>query len=284
VRFLALLGVGEVDPSAPVVRADDDGLTRGDGCFEGCRLVTTVDGASRVDKLDAHLGRMARSAAALDLPFDAEDWQELVGHAMTVWRDPGEWAMKLVLTRGPAAGRPTGFLTISDLPPHYARQRHEGLRVVTLSRGTSTDAFAAAPWLLGGVKTVSYAVNMAAQREAGRRGCDDAIFVTADGAVLESTVSSVVWSTGRRLHTTPLGGTGILGGTTQHLLFERASRAGWECVSQPAVVADLHAADVLWLIGSVRGPVDVVELDGTPRARRPEIDAQVRALAGFGPR
>jgi 4-amino-4-deoxychorismate lyase len=125
---------------------------------------------------------------------------------------------------------------------------------------------------------------MAAQREAGRRGCDDAIFVTADGAVLESTVSSVVWSTGRRLHTTPLGGTGILGGTTQHLLFERASRAGWECVSQPAVVADLHAADVLWLIGSVRGPVDVVELDGTPRARRPEIDAQVRALAGFGPR
>ncbi|MDT4894572.1 MAG: 4-amino-4-deoxychorismate lyase [Pseudonocardiales bacterium] len=284
-RFLAMIGAGSLDPSAPIVRADDNGLTRGDGCFEGCRVLTMADGTSRVDKPAAHLVRMARSAAALELPFDIDEWDAFVTSAVTAWHDPGEWAMKLVLTRGAGAGAPpTGFLTISDLPTNYARQRRDGLRVATLSRGTSADAFADAPWLLGGVKTLSYAVNMAAQREAARRGCDDAILVSVDGAVLESTVSSVVWSVGRRLHTTPIGATGILGGTTQQLLFDQASRAGWDCVSVPATVADLHAAEVLWLIGSVRGPVDVVELDGTARVRRPDLDAQIRSLAGFGPR
>jgi len=46
-------------------------------------------------------------------------------------------------------------------------------------------------------------------------------------------------------------------------------------------VDELHAAEVVWLIGSVRGPVDVVELDGQRRTRLPDVDAAVRRLAGF---
>jgi 4-amino-4-deoxychorismate lyase len=170
---------------------------------------------------------------------------------------------------------------VSDVPADYARLRRDGIRVVTLDRGFASDAFGAAPWLLGGVKTLSYAVNMAAQREAERRGCDEVIFVSSDGIVLEAPTSSVVWSVGRRLHTTPRGATGILASTTQHLLFERAAAAGWDCIDEAVPVDQLHAADAVWLIASVRGPVEVVEIDGKARGRRPDIDAEIRRLAGF---
>jgi len=268
---LAVLGVGLVDPSTPVIRADDPGLTRGDGCFEGCRVVDGV-----VDKLEAHLQRMAGSAAALELPFDPQAWRELVAQAVAAWPHPGEAALKLVLTRGPA-----GFAWLTPLPAEYPRLRREGLRVITLDRGTTFESFTDAPWLLGGVKTLSYAVNMAAVREAARRGADDVLFVSADGFVLEAPTGTAVWSTGRHLYTTPTGPSGILAGTTQQRLFERATAAGWTVAEVAARVDDLHEAEVVWVISSVRGPIDVIELDGKQRTRRPPIDVEIRRLAGF---
>jgi 4-amino-4-deoxychorismate lyase len=224
---------------------------------------------------------MRRSAAALDIAFDEPAWRALIDEAVAAWAHPGEAAMKLLLTRGSPSGPPSGFVSIGPLPADYPRQRRDGLRIVTLSRGLPSDAFTDAPWLLGGVKSLSYAVNMAGQREAARRGADDAVFVSTDGVVLEAPTGSVVWSAGRTLHTTPTGATGILAGTTQRLLFERAAVAGWRTAETCASVADLHAADVVWLVGSVRGPVDVVDLDGKHRPRLPETDAEIRRLAGF---
>ena len=285
VRLLAVLGTGLVDPATPVVRADDNAFTRGDGCFEGLRVRTDATGVSGIDKLEKHLARMAHSAAALDLPFDIDEWQAFVLDTVGQWHEPGEWGLKLVLGRGPGGDAPpTRLLTIGDIPADYPRQRQDGLRVVSLTRGTTADAFEHAPWLLGGVKTLSYAINMAAQREAVRHGYDDVIFVSSDGTVLESAVSSVVWSIGRTLYTTPTGASGILPGTTQELLFERATDAGWSCDAVETTLDDLHSADVIWLIGSVRGPVDIVVLDDATRERRPDIDAEIRALAGFAPR
>ena len=278
--LVAVLGSGLVEPSAAILRADDLGVTRGDGCFEGCRVRTDAGGLSTVDKLDLHLARMARSAQGLELDFDEAAWRELIDQALEAWSTPGEAALKLVLTRGDGQ-TPTGFLTISDLSPDQARLRRDGLRVITLSRGTTPDAFADAPWLLGGIKTLSYAVNMAAMREAERRGADDVIFVTVDGQVLESPTSSVLWTVGRTLHTIATGPNGILGGTTARLLFERAEAAGWAVRTVEASVEDLHAADVLWLTSSVRGPVDIVELDGKQRSRVPAIDEEIRRLSGF---
>lgn len=273
---VAVLGVGVVDREAPVIRADDPGVTRGDGCFEGCRLRDSV-----IDKLDAHLARLARSAAALEIPFDRSAFAALIAEAVAAWPEPGEAAVKVLLTRGAPGAGPSGFVAIGPLPPDYPRQRRDGLKIVTLSRGVAADAFANAPWLLGGVKTLSYAVNMAAQREAARRGADDVLFVSTDGFVLEAPTGSVVWWDGATLRTTPTGDTGILAGTTQRLLFERAAAAGWATAESLAQLDELHAAQVIWLIGSVRGPVDVVELDGRSRTRHPEVDAEIRRLAGF---
>ena len=281
---LAVLGVGVVAADTPVARADDAGLTRGDGCFEGCRVLVDGHGHGRVDNLDAHLARMTRSATALDIAFDVDAWRALVDEAVTAWATtgPGEAALKLLLSRGSVrGGEPTGLAWITPLAAEYPALRKRGLRVVTLSRGVPSDAFADTPWLLGGVKTLSYAINMAAQREAARRGADDVLLVGTDGVVLEAPTGSVVWAVGRTLHTTPTGDTGILAGTTQQLLFDRAPAAGWAVRETRAGVDDLHGADVVWVLSSVRGAVDVVELDGRTRDRHPDVDAEIRRLCGF---
>jgi 4-amino-4-deoxychorismate lyase len=276
VRVVGILGVGLVDPETPVVTADDLGFTRGDGCFEGCRV---IDGG--VDKLEAHVTRMRRSAAALDLEFDEPAWRALVDETLAAWSPRLEGTMRWFLSRGRPGGVPTGIVTVAELPAAFVAQRRDGVRAITLSRGTAHDAYADAPWLLGGVKTISYAVNMAAQREAVRRGADDVIFVSADGQVLEAPTSGVVWTVGDAMYTTPPGASGILISTTQQRLFDRAAENGWRPSYTEATVADLDAADAVFLVGTVRGPVDVVELDARPRPRDIDLVRTVQKLAGF---
>jgi 4-amino-4-deoxychorismate lyase len=291
---LAVLGHGIVDPSTPVVLADDVGLTRGDGCFEGLRVrrrppppasrsaatgaaarpaaarPAAAGPAAETIDLAAHLGRMARSAAGLGIPFDAAAWESLAVELAEEWAarfpDQDEAAMKLVLTRGrPGLEPPTGFGTISDPPPDIDARRLTGIDVVTLSRGTLDDSFAGAAWLLGGVKTLSYAINMAAQREAAARGAHEALFVTTDGSLLEAPTASVVWASGRTLRTVADGvGNGILHSITVDTLFERADRAGWTTIAGHGQVADLIDAEVAMLVSSGYGPVRIRSLDGKP--------------------
>lgn len=271
-----MLGRGLVGAHEPIVRADDVGLTRGDGCFEGCRL---LDGAVR--KLDAHLARMSRSAAALGIGFDEPAWRELVATVVSGWPSTGEAALKLVLTRGGADGRATGFAILSPLAPEIPEQRRAGVRAICLDRGFPAAAFTDAPWLLGGVKTLSYAINMAAAREAARRGVDEVVFVSSDGYALETPTGSLVWALDDTLHTTPTGATGILAGTTQQLLFEHAAADGRRTAQTLLPARDLHSVDAVWIVSSVRGPVQVRELDGTALPTAPELDARIKRLSGF---
>ncbi|MGQ7297526.1 aminotransferase class IV [Quadrisphaera sp. KR29] len=302
-RAPAVVGVDE-----PVVAADDLGLTRGDGCFEGLRLVRAAGegGAVAVPNLEAHLARLQRSARSLDLPDDAAPWARALDLAARTWADGGrgargtgeaeeevvavEAAVKLSVTRGRpvpagAAPVPTVVVTVSALDAGSLRARREGVSVASMTRGYSPDAFAGAPWLLGGVKTLSYAVHTAAQREASRRGADDALFTAADGSLLEAPTASVLWvPEPGLLRTVAPGDNGILGSTTQHLLFERARRAGWRAEETTGTLADLRAARVVLLTSAVRGPVRVVRLDGEPVSQHPEaaaLAAELAGLAGF---
>jgi 4-amino-4-deoxychorismate lyase len=282
-RILGVLGVGVTDATTPLLRADDLGVLRGDGCFETVRVADAATG--RIDALDAHLARLGRSAARLDLPApDLAAWRDLVGEVVTAWGQAGEALLRLVLTRGTEelAGtpRPTGYVLLAPVPPQTLRQRREGVRVVTLSRGMPVDAFTDAPWLLGGVKTISYALNMAALRHARSVGAEDVIFTSTEGAVLEGPTASVLWAAGGLLHTPPAGPLGILEGTTVRRLLDRLGPAGPGARVGTGTVADLHAADGVWLVSSVRLVVEVVAIDGVARRAPAELTARLRAAAG----
>ena len=282
---MAVLGVGVVGSDEPVLAADDLGLTRGDGCFEATRVVTDPDGRHRIDHLEEHLQRFQASSAALELPdVDQHAWRGLIELLLSEWDRPGESMLKLMISRGreSAGGGPiTGVATLTPTSENSRGQRRNGISVVTLCRGTASDAFAATPWLLGGVKTLSYAVNVAAARTAERRGADDVIFTSSDGYVLEGPTSAVVWRTGGALHTTPPGATGILDSITQRALFAGAADAGVPTRYSLGTVGELRAADGVWLVSSGRGVARVLSVDGEPLSCPPELSDQISALAGF---
>ena len=241
-------------PSAPVLRGDDLGLTRGDGCFEATRIEVGVNGDVVVDHLDAHLARLQRSAAALDIPVDESAWRALIGEALAAWPWPGEAVLRLMLTRGSEAAPldpPTGVLTIVALDATTTTAR-AGISIITLERGHASDAFRDVPWLLGGVKTLSYAVNVAAGREAASRGADDVLFVSTDGYALEAPRSALVWRISDRLATTRLDGTGVLASVTQAAVFAAADADGVETAFDLITPSALVDVDGAWLLSSGR--------------------------------
>lgn len=278
-HVLALLDGTILDGDTPFLTAGDLGAQRGDGIFE---TLLAVDGRPR--KLEAHLARLANSAAMLGLPApDAAGWRRGVAALCDSWRSSGgtgEFAIKLVMTRGRREnGPPTCYVLGMPVPELTLRQRREGVAVLALDRGYPAGIGERAPWLLVGAKTLSYAVNMAAVRYAQANGADDVIFISSDGWVLEGPTATVVIAGGRTLRTPPVI-TGILPGTTQQQLFNAAETAGWAGKSEPLRLADLHAADAVWLISSVRQLARVHTLDG--RALRgggsDELTAELSAL------
>lgn len=282
-HLVAVLGRGVVDdPDQPVLGAFDLGLTRGDGCFDATRIAVGDDGSTHVDHLDAHLERLVRSAAALHLPpVDVAAWRELIGDALCAWRRPGEAVLRLLLSRGSEwspDGTPTGVLTIAPLPESSRAQR-AGISVVTLSLGRPAVMGAESAWLLGGVKTLSYAVNMAAAREARRRGADDALFVSADGLALEAPRAALIWRDGDVLATTRFDGTGILASVTQAAVFDGASGDGVETRYELVPASRLPASHGAWLVSAGRLVAPILRLDDAAVAHDPVWTARLTAWA-----
>jgi len=258
-----------VDAEAPALSVGELSTQRGDGVFES---IGVVDGHAQEAR--AHVERLAHSAELCDLPApNAAQWHRAIEVAATHC-GPGESVIKLILSRGVEHGpAPTAWATAAPAPDNSAPRR-DGVRVVTLDRGYDSAAPARAPWLLLGAKTLSYAVNMAALREARSRGADDAIFVSSDGIVLEGPTSSVVLRRGDRF-TTPAPGAGILHGTTQLSVFAHLAERGFATAYETIPVADLQEADAAWLVSSIRLAAPVVSIDGAPVAVDHELTADL---------
>ncbi len=263
----------EADHQHPQLSVLDVAATRGDGIFE-----TLSIGRGHPQAFDAHLARFARSARMLDLPVPDEGlWRDAVLAIAERLTDHDEAWVKIVLTRGiEGQPLPTGW-AYGTVSPEFRRERTEGVDVVLLDRGLRSDVSATSPWLLAGAKTLSYAVNRAAVREAQRRGADDVVFVSSDGLLLEGPTSTLVIRRGDELATPP-DAFGILPGTTQVDVFAAADQWGLHTAVEALTPDDLLAADAAWLVSSVRHAAPVRSVDGVPRP----VDAALTAtMNGF---
>ncbi len=256
---------GEVHPpGTPLLFADDLAAVRGDGVFE--TLLVRDGGACLVE---AHLGRLSHSAKLMDLPEpDLPAWRRAIDLAARRWAEGSadEGAMRLVYSRGRERGSaPTTYVTVNPIADRIATARRDGVAAVTLPRELPATGVEAMPWLLAGAKTLSYAINMAALRHAARHGAGDVIFVSSDGYVLEGPRSTVVIAAdvgGATGLLTPPPWYPILRGTTQQALFGVARAKGYDCDYRALRVADLFAAQGVWLVSSMTLAARVHTLDG----------------------
>ena len=135
--------------------------------------------------------------------------------------------------------------------------------MISLPLGLEADLRAVAPWLLGGVKSTSYAVNMAAEAEARRRGADDAVFLASGNVVLEGPVTNVWWRRERVLYTPALE-LGILAGVTRATLVVEAGKLDYEVKEGAFPLDHLAGSEEAFTSSSIREVMPVVELDGRP--------------------
>jgi 4-amino-4-deoxychorismate lyase len=256
---VAVGGRGIVDPHEPVLNADDEALLRGRAAFETTRVY-----AGSPFKLDEHLARLAGSAARIGLPsVDVEQCEKLARSALDAAGEP-EAVLRLYWTAGrEGSGRPTALALVSSVPPQLEELRAQGIKLIALPLGLQADLRAFAPWLLGGVKSTSYAVNMAAEAEAKRRGADDAVFLASGDIVLEGPVTNVWWRLERVLYTPALE-LGILAGVTRATLIAEAGRLGYEVREGVFPLEHMAAAEEAFTSSSVREVMPAIELDGKP--------------------
>jgi len=292
VAVLAVLATGPGAPAGgpPALDPLDLALVRGEAVFEAMKVY-----GGRPFRQEAHLARLTASARAIELPLP-EGLEALAVRAVAA-AGQGDAILRLICTKGPegsgephdgpagrrsgsspadgarsapvdreeSEGGPVAFAICTDIPASFEEDRRRGLRLVLVTTATDPLLRAASPWLLAGVKTISYATNMAAQRAARAAGADDAVLVGLGGELLEAPTASLWWRSGQTLHTPSLE-LGILAGITRAVLCELAPTLGLKVLEGVFTAEDLAAADEAFLSSSTRELMPVIEVDGAPIA------------------
>jgi branched-chain amino acid aminotransferase len=181
-----------------MIPAGDDGLIRGDGAFDAFPV---IDG--RPFARAAHLDRLERSCAALDLPCPREQIEADIDLLLTRTGD-GYMAIRVLLTRG-------GHRICRLEPRGDVSELTKPVRLRPVTYNPSV--------LLNGVKSLSYGANMLASRRAVAAGYDEALLVRSDGVVLEGPTCSIFWVRDDHLQTPALE-TGILASITRRVILE----------------------------------------------------------------
>jgi 4-amino-4-deoxychorismate lyase len=285
-------------PGRPALDPLDLALVRGDAVFEALRVY-----AGRPFRLREHLDRLASSAAAVELALPG-GLEDLAVRAVAEAGN-GDAVLRLICTRGPEGsgepqrgapvgregsgpGGPAAFAICTEVPASFETDRRRGVRLILLTTATDPLVRAASPWLLPGVKSISYATNMAAQRTARARGADDAVLVGLGGELLEAPTANLWWRSGQTLFTPTLD-LGILAGITRAVVLDLAPGLGLEVREGVFTAVDLTAADEAFRSSSTREVMPVVEVDGAaiagghPGPAAAGLQAALRHLATAQP-
>lgn len=229
-------GKPAADPSISIF---DAGLVRGDGCFE---VLRSYDG--RAFAVGEHLNRLERSSKMLGI--DLPPRSALADWIAGVAAEGGDGLVRLMATRGGAdrAQHPARVIVNWEPMPDIPDE-------MRLLPTVAPWHAAGADWSLAGAKTLSYAPNMSAIRDAQNAGYDDALLLATDGTVLEGPTFSIAWVTGGRL-VTPTLELSILESVTRRVTLQLAGAAQIEVEEGSYRLEDVLAAPEAMVLSTVK--------------------------------
>jgi branched-chain amino acid aminotransferase len=257
----------------PHLSVFDRGFQLGDGIFETLRAR-----GGHATELAQHLSRLHRSAAGLELPLpDDVDTRLATGIADLLAAEEldgldGDASIRITVSRGPFRARgvlppdegAAATIVIQAWPVTAAPASHleRGLHLVASRvRRDPQNPLAA-------LKTTSRAEYVFARLEARRAGADDALFLTIDDHLSESTSANLFLvrtaPDGVLELATPSLDCAILPGTTRSWLLAWGARVGLRPLEGRLTTADLAAANEAFLSSSVAGILPVTAFDGGP--------------------
>lgn len=247
------------DQGKAVVPVTDRGFLLGDGFFETMRAHK-----GKVAWLCSHMERLGNHAQAIKLPIDllpnsdevADIVQTLFGEVqhedaivrLTVSRGSGERGLL-----PPSDPKPTILITVVPFNP---MDPNVGLSLCT-SRKVRRNAWSVA----GGMKSLNYLDNIAAKQEVTGYGGDDAIILSADGNVAETSVANIFGIQCETLWT-PDGQTGILCGLARNYVLEWAEKSGVQISFSEKKPSMLKDFDTIFTANALQGLRAVDRVDG----------------------
>jgi branched-chain amino acid aminotransferase len=243
-RAIAWVDGRVIPASEATVPLLDDGFLRGDAVFDAM-LVR----AGRSHARAAHLDRLRASGRALGLRVPVVT--RVVEDLLAAWGEQ-DGALKVIVTR---AGNVRGILSVPVWPPTLA------LHAVEM------------PWrtALSGVKTLSYAANQWAVRQAVAADADDALIV-AEGVVQELPTGAIVVVRDGRLATPDPDRQPILRSITVTEV-----RKVRDVEATTLTLDDVRAADEVFVVSATRPVLPVHAVDDVELPAPGPVTADVRA-------
>ncbi len=267
-----------LDADKAQVPITDSSFLYGIGLFETMRAVK-----GRVFRLADHLARLNTSAAALSICNRNSDNE--IAAAIDRLMEANELTdarLRLSLSNGPLEkdGLPSSnlLITAAEFSPYPRDYYDKGVRVIlTDFRQNPKDPFC-------GHKTTCYGPRLTALRNAHEKLAAEALWFTADNVLAEGCISNVFLVKDSVLSTPPLE-TPVLAGIARKTVLEVAAQEGLTVEEKPLRIADLLAAEEVFLTNVIMQvlPVIAVEAhtvgDGKPgKTTRRLIDGYQKRL------
>lgn len=230
----------------------DEGVAFGRGAFE------TLPVFEQPLWLDAHVERLNRTLPQLGImrPVAATEILDLI-------RENGirNLTLKIIVT-------PQNLVLVTRPLPVPAP---EGLRLLLHPQGHPLRA------PLAGLKTLNYLGLLLAKEQAQASGCQDALLVSDQGQVLETTTANVFIIQGSQVRT-PLAEGNLLPGIVRQFVLGLDQLQECSIAAGPVTLDDLWAADAVFVTNSLIGVQPVREIVGTGAAKSYPDPADVAAF------
>ncbi|MBS1189703.1 MAG: branched chain amino acid: 2-keto-4-methylthiobutyrate aminotransferase [Rhodocyclaceae bacterium] len=236
----------------------DRGFLFGDGVYEVIPVYSR-----RPFRLGEHLHRLQSSLDGIRLanPLPREEWETVVQRLAldAPFEDQGIY---LQVSRGADVKRdhifpqgipPTVFAFSSPLVTPAAAIRETGVCAITAEDNR---------WLRCDLKTVSLLANVLLRQAADDQGCAEALLIR-DGFLQEGAASSIFVVRNGILLAPPKSHL-MLPGITYDVVLELADRHGQPYEIREIPLAELQAADEIWMTSSTKEVLPITRLDGRP--------------------